>query len=189
MSTTSPARLTLVSAVHDDARWLDAFVASAEGQGVPFEDLQVVMVDCGSADGSLARLESWAAARPDQVTVLSRPGASVGAARNAGLAVAEAPLVSFPRACDRFEPNHLARVLTFAAAEPDVALVSTSRVILDEGGSRLDHPLQMFHRGDRVLDLARTPEVIAGDPTSSFFSTRQLRANDVTFADLWSGAP
>ena len=48
MSTTSPPRITLVSAVHDDARWLDAFVATVEGQTLPFDDLQVVLVDCGS---------------------------------------------------------------------------------------------------------------------------------------------
>ena len=191
MSTTSPPRLTLVSAVHDDARWLDAFVATVEEQTLSFDDLQVVMVDCGSGDGSLARLQSWAAARPDQVVVLSRPGSSVGAARNAGLALAEAPLVSFPRACDGFEPDYLTTVLAFAATAPDAALISLSRASVDdEGRDRLDyHPLQMFHRGDRVLDIERTPEVIAGDPTSTFFSTTLLRSSDVTFAELWSGAP
>lgn len=191
MSTTSPPRITLVSAVHDDARWLDAFVASVEGQTLPFEDLQVVLVDCGSRDDSLRRLKSWAAARPDHVTVVSRPGSSVGAARNAGLALAKAPLVSFPRVCDGFERDHLTRVLAFAAAEPGVPLISTSRVLLDDDGkNRFDlHPLQMFHRDDRVLDIERTPEVIAGDPTSTFFATELLQASDVTFADLWSGAP
>ncbi len=191
MSTPSRPRVTLVSAVHDDGVVLPAFIAAVEGQNLPHDALQVVMVDCGSGDDSLAQLRAWAARRPAMVDVVELEDCSIGTARNAGLAQARGAWVSFPRPDDGFEADYLSRVVAFTDSHPDAALVSTNRLIVDEGGENPSgsHPLRMFHRGDRVLDLDVIPEVIAGDPTSTFFDADALREHEVTFDDLRSAAP
>ena len=52
-------RFSLVSAVYDVEPYLDEFIASIEAQGLPAGELEVIAVDDGSTDGSLARLEAW----------------------------------------------------------------------------------------------------------------------------------
>ena len=191
MSTPTRPRVTLVSAVHDDAEWLSQFIDAVADQRLGEGELQVVMVDCGSTDSSLDQLRAWESRSGGTVTVLALEGASVGAARNAGLAEAGGEWVSFPRACDGLDPDYLARLVAFAGEHPEAVVVSTNRQIVDAGGKNAtnNHPLRMFHRGDRVLDLDLVPEAIVGDPTSSFFRTDELRAHDVRFGDLRSAAP
>ena len=63
-------RFSLVCAVYNVARYLPDFIASLEAQSYGLDDVQVVMVDDGSTDDSLALLEQWQAARPESVVVL-----------------------------------------------------------------------------------------------------------------------
>ena len=193
-SSTDPATMpqaTLVCAVHDDADRLPAFVAAVEAQDLDRDRFEVVVVDCGSHDDSPALLEAWAAREAGRVRVIRLDGASIGAARNAGLAAARGEWVSFPRPCDGFERDYLSRLTAFVTRLPDAVLVSTNRLVASEGDAEItnNHPLRMFHRGDRVLDVERLPETIVGDPTSTFFRTEALRTHDVTFDDTWSAAP
>src|ERR1051325_4867859 len=81
-------RFTVASAVYDVAPYLPQFIASIEGQDFDLGRVEVVMVDDGSTDESLAVLEEWAMRRPELVRVLSQQNAGQGAARNAGLALA-----------------------------------------------------------------------------------------------------
>jgi CDP-glycerol glycerophosphotransferase (TagB/SpsB family) len=180
-----------VSVVHDQSARLSAFIAAVEGQQLPLEELQVLMVDVGSTDDSLDQLRSWEARSPGLVSVLEAPGSSIGAARNAGLSRARGQWVSFPHPCDGWEPDYLVQVAGFVETHPMTVFVSTNRLVAGEGGENATntHPRRMFHRRDRVLNLNLTPEIIAGDPTSSFFRTDALRRHDVTFDDLWSTAP
>lgn len=191
MSTTSRPRVTLVSAVHDDAARLAPFIAGVEALDLSAAEVQVVMVDGGSSDDSLAQLRAWASRSPQLVSVVALQDATVGAARNAGLAQARGEWVSFPRPCDSFDADYLTRVATFADEHPEAVLVATNRQIADQGGANVTntHPLRMFHRGDRVLELDRLPEIIVGDPTSTFFRTDEVHRHDVVFDDLRSAAP
>ena len=192
MSATSRPHTTLVSVTHDDAAHLQDFIQVVTRQGRTTEELQVVMVDIGSTDGTLDRLREWQAQAPELVTVLEAPGSSPAEARNRGLSEARGAWVSFPRPCDGFADNYLSRVSAFTDEHPDVLLVSANRLVADAipaGETRDTHPLRACHRGDRPLDLDRVPEMIAGDPTSTFFSTEGLARHDVTFDDNWSAAP
>jgi glycosyltransferase involved in cell wall biosynthesis len=74
-------RVTVVVPVYDVERWLPESLDSVLGQsGV---DLQVVVVDDGSPDGSGAIADAYAA-RDDRVRVLHVPNGGLGSARNVG---------------------------------------------------------------------------------------------------------
>jgi len=99
-------------------------------------DLEVVVVDDGSSDGTaelLARLGD------PRVRALHRPHAGIAAARNAGVAAARAPYIAFHDSDDRALPGRLAVPLAFLAAHPDVDLVIQNGRMLppedDAGGS------------------------------------------------------
>jgi len=110
--------VTVVVPTYNRARTLATSLASVLAEeGV---DLEVVVVDDGSTDGTAPML----AARADpRVRVVSRPHAGIAAARNAGIGVARAPFVAFHDSDDLALPGRLALPLAYLRAHPDVDLV------------------------------------------------------------------
>ncbi|MBU1660366.1 MAG: glycosyltransferase [Chloroflexi bacterium] len=89
-----------------------------------FSDFEVIAVDDGSTDSTLATLRDWAEGDA-RFRVLSRPHGGVIAAANAGLEACRAPYVARMDADDRAHPQRLAQQVTFLDAHPGVAAVSS----------------------------------------------------------------
>lgn len=83
-----------------------------------------IVVDDGSDDGSAELCRRLGDPRIRVLTFDRRRGAN--AARNAGLALARAPVVTFLDSDDEYLPHRLEHVLGILAAEPDVDLVLSS---------------------------------------------------------------
>lgn len=110
--------LAVIIPVHDGQATIRRAVESVLAQsGV---DLEVVVVDDGSSDDSAA---AAADAGDDRVRVLRQRQGGTAVARNAGVAVSEAPIIAFLDADDEALPGW-AEALTGAMAEPGIALAS-----------------------------------------------------------------
>ena len=96
----------------------EAFVADAVRSVLAqsFADLELLVTDDGSTDGSLACLAPFASDARMRVLTLSHGGP--GRARNAGLAAATGRIVAFLDADDRWEPGHLERLVGALDANP-----------------------------------------------------------------------
>jgi len=91
--------------------------------------VEVVVVDNGSSDGSVATLR---ARRPDATVVAPHANLGYSRAANLGIAATRAPFVAVINADTRLAPGSAAAVLATFAAEPDVAIVGP-RIVNPDG--------------------------------------------------------
>jgi glycosyltransferase involved in cell wall biosynthesis len=112
------ADVSVVIPTYNRAHLLPASLASVLGQeGV---DLEVVVVDDGSTDGTAARL---AELRDPRLRVVVGEHAGIAVARNRGIAAASAPLIAFHDSDDVALPGRLAVPVEYLRAHPDIDLV------------------------------------------------------------------
>ena len=101
----SNAGLPLVSVVvpvYKVERWLDRCVSSIVHQ--TYKNLEIILVDDGSPDGSSKKCDEWAD-RDSRVVVLHRANEGVSAARNAGMDAAHGDYLCFVDSDDAVEPQ------------------------------------------------------------------------------------
>lgn len=83
---------------------------------------EVIIVDGGSTDGTLAELQAWENRRCLPLRVLIEPGCNISRGRNAAIAAAHGPVIACTDAGVRLEPLWLANLLqpfeNNGAAEP-----------------------------------------------------------------------
>jgi len=117
---TRMARLSVVMAVHNAERWVREALDSVLAQTV--RDLEVIVIDDGSTDGTGAILD---ACRDPRVRVVHQPRAGLTRSLNRGIHTSTAPLVARLDADDVALPERFARQMAFLDAHPEVGLVGT----------------------------------------------------------------
>lgn len=128
----SPRACSVVIPVRDMERYLGEAIESALAQGPVLDE--VIVVDDGSRDGSLARARAY-----EGVTVLSCRGEGAGAARNEGLARVRSPFVLFLDADDRLRPRALERLAALLEADDKAVVSYGDAVQMDEAGRVRGH--------------------------------------------------
>ncbi|HYL57839.1 MAG TPA: glycosyltransferase [Candidatus Acidoferrales bacterium] len=96
-------------------------------------DLEVVVVNDGSNDGTAAVLDLYGS----RVTVIVSDNRGQAAARNAGVRASHGEWIAFLDADDVWLPDKLARTVTALEANPDATLVYSDAEKIDAGGRRL----------------------------------------------------
>lgn len=97
-------KVSVIMAVYNAEAFLNETLDCVLNQTL--REIEVICVDDGSTDGSLAILNARAA-RDARMTVISQENATAGAARNAGMERATGKYLSFLDADDRFELDML----------------------------------------------------------------------------------
>jgi len=138
--------LTVVVPVHNVARYLDICLESLARQ--TYRDLDVVLVDDGSTDGSGPLAAAWPARDP-RFRLVRQPNAGLGAARNAGAALARGDYLAFVDADDVLPPY--AFEVLVGALEQTGSDFATGDVRLLTDGSLAPSPLHAgTHRETRL---------------------------------------
>ena len=83
--------ISVIVPVYRVEAYLDRCLESITGQ--TYRNLEIILVDDGSPDGSGAICDVWAA-RDSRIRVIHKENAGAGAARNTGLDVAAGEIVS-----------------------------------------------------------------------------------------------
>ena len=118
-------KVSVIVPVYNVAKYLRQCMDSLVGQTL--RDIEIICVDDGSTDGSVAILAEYAA-RDFRVKVIHQANAGAGAARNAGLDVATGEYVFFADADDIALPQMLER-LYGRGADRSADVVLTGRIL------------------------------------------------------------
>lgn len=146
-------RTSVIVPVYNKAPHLKACFDCLECQTISKSDLEVLLIDDGSTDDSLALCEAFAAERP-WVRVIAQPNAGVSEARNAGIRAANGRYLFFLDPDDSLSPETLENASMFFESCPDeIDLVTYPIVSIRDGKrQRLHHRYDVL-RETGVYDL------------------------------------
>lgn len=108
--------ISVIIPVHNASRTIDACIKSIQAQ--LFKDFEVILVDDGSSDDSLARCQHFAET-DKRLSVIALPHSGVSCARNAGIEKAKGQFILFVDADDSIAPGCL-QTLAEAAGKTDI---------------------------------------------------------------------
>jgi glycosyltransferase involved in cell wall biosynthesis len=138
--------VSVVLPVHDGERFLAEAVESVLSQTL--RDLELVVVDDGSTDGTQDVLSAY---RDSRMRVVAQPHRGLVGALTAGIAAASASYVARMDADDVSEPRRLERQVELLERRPRAGMAATWVAVVDEEGRELRrHVLPSEHD-----DLAR----------------------------------
>jgi GT2 family glycosyltransferase len=85
-------------------------------------NVEFILVDNGSTDGTVAFAERWAADAPLPVTIVAEPARGLATARNAGIRAAAGDVLAFTDDDCRLDADYIAHVLESYADDPEPAI-------------------------------------------------------------------
>jgi len=118
-------KVTVLMSVYNGERYLREAVESILGQ--TFADLEFLIINDGSTDGTREILESYTDSR---IRVVHQANIGIAAALNVGIRLANGEHIAGMDADDVSAPERLARQVELAREDPGVAAISTGARVL-----------------------------------------------------------
>jgi glycosyltransferase involved in cell wall biosynthesis len=188
MDNFDPTLISVVMPCHNAVAYVEAAIASVLEQSYP--QVELIVVDDGSTDGSTEILQRLAAEHPERITLIYQSRSGPFAARNAALAHAHGNYVAFLDADDSWQPDALARLhATLEAGTADVVWCGWQAfgIAATDTEPRLppeldaaDAAVHVFERGPWPLNCLLVRRPLIDDLRG--FSERAPSAMDL---DLW----
>ena len=113
-------QISVVIPVYNMLHTLDRCVESVLKQ--TFDNMEVLLVDDGSTDGSAQQCDAWAE-KDSRITVLHQPNGGLSKARNTGIAHAKGDFLAFVDADDAIAPNTFRAAADAFAQHPQCNIV------------------------------------------------------------------
>lgn len=115
INTTKKRICTVILPVYNSQRYLNRTISSVLQQTL--EDFELLAIDDGSVDGSVALLQRWAQ-KDSRVHVICNPvNQGVAAVRNQGIALAQGQYIAFLDSDDTWHSNKLEQQVALLEAD------------------------------------------------------------------------
>src|SRR5215203_4380928 len=125
---TVPPAISVVIPCYNAAEFIARAVRSALGDAI---DSEVIAVDDGSTDDTLARARESVSNHPGRVFVVSQANRGPAAARNLGLRMARGRYVCFLDVDDEYAPGFLAEAVGMLEGDPRAVAVCCGVELID----------------------------------------------------------
>jgi glycosyltransferase involved in cell wall biosynthesis/CDP-glycerol glycerophosphotransferase (TagB/SpsB family) len=181
--------LSMVVAAWNVAEYVDEFLESLEVQKVKPDDLEIIIVDDGSTDGTLNKLRKSALSSRYKFDIISHEHCGVSASRNAGINRAKGKWISFPDADDILDSDYLSQLTTemkrsfFRRISVFVCRVK-NLVELENGSIRTERHSLDSRFSTSLPPIIRVKKIqtrTVSMSSSSWFLTKSLRKRNLRF--------
>ncbi len=183
-------KVSVIMPVYNAAAFLHQCLDSVINQTL--QEIEIICIDDGSRDDSLAILEAYAKKEP-RMQVLRQENAGAGAARNKGLAVAKGAYLSILDADDFFEPDMLEKAYEKAVetrAQIVVFRADRYRMDLDQFDpipwSICEKALPVYRPMDRYTFTENVFKVFLGWAWDKLFDRSFVEENHLRFQEIRS---
>lgn len=134
-------RISIITANYNGDRFLEQTIRSVLEQRTAGVDMEYIVVDGQSTDGSREIIDRY---RADIDRIVIEPDEGPFDAINKGLSMATGDLLGWLNGDDVYRPNALKRVADAMAAAPDKALCFGHCPIIDESGREIRRGITRF---------------------------------------------
>lgn len=167
-------KFSIITAVYNVEAYLDAAIESIINQNIGFlKNVQIILVDDGSTDGSPAICDEYAQKYPNNIFVVHKPNGGVSSARNEGMKHIQGKYTNFLDGDDNLTLKTLKNVWAFFeehGEETDVVAIPLRFF----GGYTGRHPLNYKFIQTRLVDLEDEWEYIQLSSSSAFIRSSAL---------------
>jgi hypothetical protein len=160
--------ISVVTACYNGSAFLESSVRSALEN---HSRTEIIIVDDGSTDDSLAHAASLAKQFPGRILVISQSNQGPAGARNTGIRVARGKYLGFLDVDDQFAPGFLDAAIDVLERDPRAVAVSCRIELLDAHRPVADWQLEAMENSGpcNLLMRTETVRVIGGFPVDPAF--------------------
>lgn len=167
-------KISVVIPVYNSEKYLQETLDSVESQTVGMSEIQVVLVNDGSRDGSADICQAFKAKYPDNVVFVDKSNEGVSVARNVGLSKATGEIVTFLDSDDLWTEDSFEEVLAFfEKPENNVDLVCSYTSLFE--GATGDHALSYRFKHDSIITIRDRPCDLQSIMGNCFFKRDALQ--------------
>lgn len=171
----SDLKLSIIIPVYNVEKYVEKCIRSCEDQDIPKEDYEVIVVNDGSPDGSLAIVERVAKEYPN-IKVISQKNGGLSAARNTGMLNASGEYYMFVDSDDWIAENCLGKLTAKLRDEnPDALAICAANVINGEPKRRQSYPDETPIAGRDLQKKGVSPCAPFSIWSASFFKENGLK--------------
>ncbi len=166
-------KFSIIMPVYNVEDYLREAVESILKQDIGFkENVQLILVDDGSTDGSGVMCDAYAQKYPDNIVVIHKENGGAASAKNAGLPYADGRYLNFMDSDDKITNNVLSKVYKFFIEhEEETDMVAIPVYLFD--ARKGEHYLNYkFKKGNRIIDLYKEYDATLRFTHSTFFAYR-----------------
>lgn len=133
---TASPKISIVMAAYNEERDIAKAIESILAQ--TFTDWELIIVDDGSSDNTVAIIQSFAA-QDDRIRLIrNETNLELSASLNRGIEVARADLIARADADDINLPQRLSKQFEFMQQNPQIDVLGTAAYLLDANGQRVN---------------------------------------------------
>ena len=147
-------KVSIVTAVYNAEEYLGETIESIINQTIGFENVQMILVNDGSADGSKEICDKYAAEYPENIVAVHKENGGVSSARNEGLKHVKGEYINFLDSDDKLEENALEVMYDYLEENKewiDLVAIPLKFFGAREGG----HPLNYKFKKTKIVDLKK----------------------------------
>ena len=124
--------LSIIIPVYNVEKYVEKCIRSCETQDIPFSEYEIICINDGSKDNSLAIIEELAR-EFSNIRVITQPNGGLSSARNTGMKHAKGDYYFFLDSDDWIAKNCLGKIVNKLQSEqPDILCISAANVLGEE---------------------------------------------------------